>query len=163
MRFLYNTDIVVAIGFLIFVGILLYYRVPRMITSRLDARAEKIRHDLAEAKALREEAQALLAQYERKQKEVRDQAEDIVAAAKAQAAKAVEAGKQDIRRSVERRLKTATDQIRAAEAAAIREIRDRAITVAVAAAAEVIRSRMDEQDAAGLVDASIREVGAKLH
>jgi F-type H+-transporting ATPase subunit b len=163
MRFLYNTDIVVAIGFFIFIGILLYYRVPRMITSRLDARADRIRQDLAEAKALREEAQALLAQFERKQKEVREQADDIVAASKASAAKVAEAGKEDIRRSVDRRLKAATEQIANAEAAAIREIRDRAVTVAVAAAEEVIRSRMGEGEASRLVDESIREVGAKLH
>ena len=76
---------------------------------------------------------------------------------------ATEAGKAEIRGSVERRVKTATDQIEAAEAAAIRQIRDRAVSVAVAAAAELIRSRLSEQDATALVDRSIGEVGAKLH
>jgi F-type H+-transporting ATPase subunit b len=163
MQFLYNTDLVVAIGFVIFIGILLYFRVPGMIMSRLDSRAEQIRRDLEEARSLREEAQALLAQYERKQKEVKGQAEDIVKAARAEAEKAAEAGKAEIRRSVERRLRTATDQIEAAEAAAIREIRDRAAAVAVAAASEVIRARMSDADASSLVDASIAEVDSRLH
>ncbi len=163
MQLLYNTDFVVTIGFVIFIGILLYYRVPGMITSRLDARGNQIRRDLDEARALREEAQALLAQYERRQKEVKGQAEDIVKAARAEAEKAAEAGKADIRRSVDRRLRTATEQIAAAEAAAIREIRDRAAAVAVAAASEVIRGRMSDADAASLVDASIAEVGERLH
>jgi F-type H+-transporting ATPase subunit b len=163
MQLLNNTDFVVAVGFVIFIGILLYFRVPTMIMARLDARAEQIRRDLEEARSLREEAQALLAQYERKQKEVKGQAEDIVKAARAEAEKAAEAGKADIRRSVDRRLRTATEQIEAAEAAAIREIRDRAATVAIAAASEVIQARMSEADAASLVDNSISEVETRLH
>ena len=163
MEFLNNTDIVVAIAFVIFVGILLYYRVPSMIVGRLDARADQIRKDLDEARSLREEAQGLLAQYERRQKDVKAQAGEIVQAAKAEAERAAETGKADIRRSVDRRLKTATDQIQAAEAAAIKQIRDRAAAVAVAAAAEVIRARMSDGDATALVDRSIAEVGAKLH
>lgn len=163
MEFLHNTDIVVTIAFLVFVGILLYYRVPSMITSRLDARAEQIRRDLEEARSLREEAQGLLAQYERRQKDVKSQADDIVQAARAEAERAAEAGKADIRRSVDRRLKTATDQIQAAEAAAIKQIRDRAAIVATAAAAEVIRDRMSEKEATAFLDRSIGEVAGKLH
>jgi F-type H+-transporting ATPase subunit b len=163
MDFLNNTDIVVAIAFAIFIGILLYYRVPSQITSRLDARAEQIRSELDEARSLREEAQGLLAQYERRQKEVKAQADEIVQAAKAEAQRAAEAGKADIRRSVDRRLKTATEQIQAAEAAAIKQIRDRAAAVAVSAAAEVIRDRMSEPEANSLLDRSIAEVGAKFH
>jgi F-type H+-transporting ATPase subunit b len=163
MSLLYNTDFVVAIGFLIFVGTLIYFGVPGQITRRLDARAEGIRRDLEEARALREEAQALLAQYERKQKEVKSQAEDIVTAARAESEKAAVVAKEEIRRSVARRLKTATDQIEAAEAAAIRQIKDRAVTVAVAAAGDVIRSRMQAADSDALIDAAIAEVGGKLH
>jgi F-type H+-transporting ATPase subunit b len=163
MDFLNNTDIVVAIGFLIFVGILVYFGVPGMITSRLDARAVKIQADLDEARALREEAQALLASYERKQREVKDLAEDIVTKARAEAEKAAEVGKEDIRRSVARRLRTATDQIDAAEKAAVRQIRDRAVAVAVAAAGDVIRDTMKVGDSDALIDASIAEVRDRLH
>lgn len=163
MDFLNNTNIVVGIGFVIFVGILLYYNVPAMIAGKLDERAVKIKADLEEARALRDEAQTLLASFERKQKEVAAQAEEIVAAARAEAERAAVVAKDDIRKSVERRLATATEQIGAAEKAAIRQIKDRAVTVAVAAAAEVIASGMKTQDADALIDASIEEVGAKLH
>lgn len=163
MGFLYDTDIVVGIGFLIFVGILVYFGVPGMIARRLDDRAVRIRQDLEEARALREEAQGLLASFERKQKEVKAQAEEIVANARVEAERAAEVAKEDIRRTVARRLQTATDQIDAAEKAAIRQIRDRAVGVAVAAAAEVIRRDMRPADGDALVDAAIAEVGAKLH
>ena len=163
MAFLYDTNIVVGIGFLIFVGVLVYFGVPGLIGRKLDERAARIRADLDEARALREEAQSLLASFERKQKDVQAQAEEIVAAARADAEKAAEVGKEEIRRTVARRLKTATDQIEAAETAALRQIRDRAVAVAVAAAGDVIRGQLTERDADALVDAAIAEVGARMH
>jgi F-type H+-transporting ATPase subunit b len=163
MDFLNNTDIVVAIGFLIFLGVLIYFGVPKMLTSRLDARAAQIGADLAEAKALREEAEVLLASYDRKRKEVAALSEGIVAAARREAEQAAETAKADIGTSVARRLKAATEQIAAAEQAALREIRDRAASVAVAAAGDVIRARMGASEADAMVEAAIRDVGAKLH
>lgn len=163
MDFLNNTNIVVALGFLVFVAILLYYRVPAMIAARMDARAARIKADLEEARALREEAQGLLVSYERRQKEVRSQAEDIVAAARTEAERAAEQAKEDIRRAVDRRIRTAADQIAAAEKAAVRQIRDRAVNVAVAAAAEVIQRSMRPEDADALIDAAIADVGQRMH
>ena len=109
MDFLNNTNIVVGIGFVLFVGVLLYYNVPGMITAKLDERSVKIKRDLDEARALRDEAQTLLAGFERKQKEVQGQADDIVAAARAESERAAVVAKEDIRRSMERRLATATE------------------------------------------------------
>lgn len=163
MSFLNNTEIVVAIGFLIFLAVLGYYKVPTMVLGKLDERAVKIKADLDEARALRDEAQALLASFERKQKEVAQQADDIVAAARLDAEKAAEQAKQDIQRSVARRIHTATEQIAAAEKAAVRQIKDRAVSVAIAAAGDVIRDRISPEDAAALIDSSIATVGAKLH
>lgn len=163
MDFLNNTEIVVAIGFVIFIGVLLYVGVPGMVTKKLDERAVRIKQELDEARALRDEAQSLLATYERRQKEVSAQAEEIVAAARIEAEKAAETAKEEIRRSVARRMHTATEQIEAAEQAAIRQIKDRAVAVAVAAAGDVLRQRMQPGDADKLIDSAISEVGAKLH
>lgn len=163
MSFLYNTDIVVAIGFALFIGILVYFGAPRLILAKLDERAERIRRDLDEARALREEAQSLLVSYERKQKDVSAQADDIVSAARAEAEKAAEKAKEEIRRTVARRLRTATDQIAAAEKAAIRQIKDRAVGVAVSAAGEVLRRELQPADADALIDRAIADVGARIH
>ncbi len=163
MDFLNNTEIVVGIGFVIFLGILVYVGVPGMISRKLDERAVRIKAELEEARALRDEAQALLASYERRQKEVKAQAEDIVTAARYEAEKAAEAAKEDIRKSVARRLHTAGEQIAAAEQAAIRQVKDQAVAVAVAAAGDVLKQRMSTDSAAKLVDGAIAEVGAKLH
>jgi F-type H+-transporting ATPase subunit b len=163
MGFLHNTEIVVTIGFLIFVGILVYYRVPNLIGQKLDERALRIKAELDEARALRDEAQALLASYERRQQEVKAQAEEIVTAARAEAERAAVTAKEDIRQSVQRRMQTATEQIAAAEQAAVRQIRDEAVNLAVAAASEVLQARTRAEDANRLIEAAIKEVGDKLH
>ena len=160
---LVNTDFVVLVAFLIFIGILLYFKVPGAIAGMLDKRADSIKSELNEARALREEAQALLASYERKQKEVQAQADRIVAAAKEEATNAATAAKADIAASITRRLAAAEDQISGAEAAAIKEVRDQAVTVAIAVAKDVLAQQMDAKAAGALIDSSIDTVAELMH
>ncbi|MEL6521518.1 MAG: F0F1 ATP synthase subunit B [Pseudomonadota bacterium] len=158
-----NTDFVVLISFLLFIGVLVYFKVPTMITDLLDKRAEDIRKELDEARALREEAQTVLADFERKQKDVAEQAQRIVEQARESAKVAADQAKDDLEKSIARRIQAAQDQIASAEASAVKEVRDTAITVAVAAASDVIAKDLSAQDASGLIDAAIKDVGAKLH
>lgn len=158
-----NTDMIVLIAFIIFIGVLVKFGVPGMLTGLLDKRAAGIKSELDEAKALREDAQTLLASYERKQREVAEQAERIVANAKEEANAAAESAKADIAASVTRRLAAAKDQIASAEASAIREVRNQAVTVAVAAAQDVIAKQTTATDANKLIDDAIGEIGARLN
>ena len=158
-----NTDFVVLISFILFIGVIFYFKVPGMLGGMLDKRAEGIQSELDEARALREEAQTLLASYERKQKEMQEQADKIVAAAKEEAAAAAEQAKEDLKTSIARRMAAAEDQIASAEASAVREVRDQAVTVAIAAAREVIAKDISAADGNKLIDDAIGEVDAKLH
>jgi F-type H+-transporting ATPase subunit b len=158
-----NTDLIVFFGFVIFVGILVYFKVPAMITGLLDKRAEDIRGELAEARRLREEAQEVRASFERKKAEVKEQAERIVERARSDAELAAEQARADLEVSIQRRLKAAEDQITSAEAAALREVRNRAAQVAVAASAELIAKNMGKADANKLIEESIKTVEARLH
>jgi F-type H+-transporting ATPase subunit b len=158
-----NTDFVVLISFLLFVGVLVYAKVPGMLTGMLDKRANQIRSELEEARALREEAKTILASYERKKKDVQAQADRIVAQAREEATAAAVDAKAELQRSIARRLAAAEDRIASAEQAAVREVREQAVAVAVAAAAEMLKGQMTKESAAASVDASIAEVGARLH
>ncbi|WP_397542608.1 F0F1 ATP synthase subunit B [Roseovarius salis] len=158
-----NTNFVVLIAFLLFVAVLVYLKVPSLVAAQLDKRAEGIKSELDEARAIREEAQALLASYERKQKEVKGQADRIVAHAKEEAAEAAEQAKEDLKVSIARRIKAAEDQIASAEAHAVKEVRDRAVTVAVDVAKDVVAKQMTAAQGNKLIDESISEVEAKLH
>ena len=158
-----NTDFTVLIAFAIFIGILVYFKVPGMLGGMLDKRADTIRSELDEARALREEAQTLLAEFERKQKDVSDEAQRIVAQAKADAEANAEQAMKDLEQTLERRLKAAEDQIDSAEKSAVREVRDRAVQVAVAAAADILREKLGPSEGAALIDESLATVDAKLH
>ena len=158
-----NTNFVVLVAFLLFVGVLLYLKVPSLLGGMLDKRAEGIAAELEEARALREEAQTLLAGYERKQKEVQDQAERIIAHAKEEATAAAEQAKEDLKVSIARRMAAAEDQIASAESSALKEVRDRAVAIAIGAAKDVIAKQMTAAESNKLIDSAIDEVDAKLH
>lgn len=158
-----NTNFVVMIAFSIFIGVILYLGVPKMLGGLLDKRAAAIKAELDEAKSLREDAKALLASYEKKQTEVQAQADRILEAAKAEAAAAAKQAKADIVSSVARRLAAAEDQIASAEASAVKEVRDQAIVVAIGAARDIISRQMTEAESNSLIDASIDDVGSKFH
>jgi F-type H+-transporting ATPase subunit b len=158
-----NTDFIVSMAFLLFIGVLVYYKVPSLLGGLLDKRADGIRSELDEARALREEAQTILASYERKQKEVQEQADRIVAAAREDANLAAEQARDELQQSIVRRLAAAQEQIASAQASAVREVRDQAITIAVAAASQIMARQMTDDKGNKMIDDAIAEVDAKLH
>ncbi len=158
-----NPEFNVLVGFILFLALLVYLKVPGLLSGMLDKRAEGIKSELDEAKALREEAQTILASYERKQKEVQEQADRIVEAAKVEAQNAAAEAKEDLKASIKRRLAAAEDQIVSAQASAVKEVRDSAITVAVAAANDVIADKMTAASGNALIDDAIKDVADKLH
>lgn len=158
-----NTDFVVLLGFIGFVGLLIYMKVPAKLTGMLDARAIQIKADLDEARALRDEAKSILAGYERRQKEVQEQADRIIRAARDEAVTAAEQAKEDLKATIARRLAGATEQIASAEAAAIRQVREQAVSVAVAAAGEVLSSQVTAASASASIDDAITQVAARLN
>lgn len=158
-----NTDFIVLLAFLLFVGILVYFKVPQMIGAMLDRRAEGIRADLDEARRLREEAQEIYASYERRQREVKGQADEIVANAKREAQHQADRAKADLELSITRRLKAAEDQIASAEAEAVRAVRDRAVAAAVAAASELLGQQVAAGQRSAGIDEAIADVARRLN
>lgn len=160
---LYNTNFVVLLAFLLFIAVLMKAGVPGKIGAMLDARAAGIKANLDEARALRDEAKALLSSYDAKHKEVLEQSARIIATAKEEAQTAADHAKEELAQSITRRLAAAQEQITAAEASALRQVRESAIAVAVAAAGEVLAKQKTAESAASAIDASIAQVDAKFH
>lgn len=158
-----SAELAVAIGFLVFCAVVLYFRVPSMIAGMLDTRAERIRVQLDEARTAREEAQKLLASFERKHKDVEREAEAIVERARADAKSAAEQAKIDIQNSIDRKLKAAEQRLEQAEKSAAREVRNAAASAATQAAREVLGQGVTGNRAASLVDDSISGIGARLN
>ena len=160
---LYNTNFVILIGFVVFVGILVWQKVPALLGRMLDDHATMIRNNLDEARLLREEAKALLASYEAKQKEVQEQSVRIIAHAKDEALAAAAKARIDLEGSIARRMAAAEDQIASAVKAAEIAVRNQAINVSVAAAGDILLAQMRAQGAGPSIDAGIVQVAAKLH
>ena len=158
-----NTEFVVMIAFIIFIGALVYFGIPGKVTGILDARAVQIKADLEEARSLREEAKTILASYERKQREVQEQSDRIVASAREEAMAAATQAKADLKTAIARRLASAQDQIASAEASALRQVKERAVSVAVAVAGDVLAKQMTAENAALSIDDAIGQVEARLH
>jgi F-type H+-transporting ATPase subunit b len=153
----------VLIAFLLFMGILLYYRVPKMIGASLDKRAETIRNELDEARRLREEAQALLADYQRRSREAEEEAKVIVEQAKREAEALAAETRKALSEQVERRTKVAEEKIARAEAQAVSEVRATAVDVAVAAAEKILKERVTGEAANTLAEQSIRALKGQLN
>ncbi len=158
-----NAEFVVTIAFIVFVGLILYLGVPKILARMLDDRATLIRNELDEARLLREEAMALVASFDAKMKEVAEQSARIIATAKDEAKAAGAQAKVDLEHSITRRLAAAEDQIESAVKSAEIAVRNQAISVSVQVAGEVLARQMTADGAATAVDAAIAEVAAKLH
>lgn len=158
-----NAEFVIGVAFIVFIAAIWYFGVPKMIGGMLDARAEGIRKDLDEAKALREEAKALLASYEAKSREVTAQADRIVAQAKDEAQVAAAQARVDLAKAIERRLAAAGERITSAETAAVTQVRQAAVSMAVSVAGEILAKQATAASAKASIDDAIERVSARLH
>jgi len=153
----------VAIGFLFFVGLMLYVGVHRTIGKALDDRAARIKAELDEARKLRDEASALLAEYQRKRREAEGEAQEIVSGAKAEAERLAIEAKARIEEFVSRRTKMAETKIAQAEAQAVADVRAAAAEAAVSAAEKILTDTVKGKVADDLIARCISDVKAKLN
>jgi F-type H+-transporting ATPase subunit b len=160
---LQETENWVAFAFIIFLGLLAYLGVHRKLIASLDQRQGRIRAELDEAVRLKQEAQALLAEFERKGREAEGEAAAIIASAKAEAERIAVEAKARMEDFVARRTKMAEAKIAQAEAQALADVRSAAADAAVAAAGKILSSTAKGQVADDLLAAGIADVKQKLN
>jgi F-type H+-transporting ATPase subunit b len=156
MEWLDNTFYATA-ALVIFFAIVLYFGIPKIIGNLLDKQIQKIADDLAEAKKLREEAAALLVEYEQKRV-----AAGIIAAAQEEATRLTAEAQVSLADLVARRTKAVEDKIAQAEAQAVAEVRARSADVAIEAARLVLTDEMSRKGGQ-VVDRAIADVGNRLN
>jgi F-type H+-transporting ATPase subunit b len=150
------------VGLIIFIGLLVYVGLPRIIGGMLDKQIQKIENDLNEAKRLREEAAALLVEYEQKRIAAESEAEGIIASAKEEATRLTAEAQASLSDLVARRTKAVEDKIAQAEAQAVAEVRSRSADLAVEAARLVLADEMNK-DGGKTVDKAIADVAGRLN
>jgi F-type H+-transporting ATPase subunit b len=153
----------VAVAFVIFLAVLVKVGALRLLTGVLDDRSARIKGELEEARRIRDEAQALLAEYQRKRKEADREADAIVAAARAEAERQAAEAKQKAEEFVARRTKIAETKIAQAEAQAVADVRAAAADAAVAAAERILADTAKGKVADDLIAQGIRDLKTKLN
>jgi len=148
---------------IVFLGILIYLKVPAMITKNLDDRASAITTELDEARKLREEAQTILAEYQRKRKEAESEAGEIVAAARREAEALAADARKKTEEFINRRTIMAENKIAQAEVQALGDVKAAAVDMAIAAAQTIVAGKVSGASADKIIDSSIAEVKARLN
>ena len=162
MAFEFDAAFWATISLFVFLGVIIYLKVPGMIGKALDGRIKAIEGELAEAERLRQEAKFLLEEYEAKRQAATTEAEGIVAAAREEAFRLTAEAKTSLETLITRRAKAVEDKIAQAESQAIAEVRARSADVAVEAARVLLTKQMSQKGGA-LIDAAIKDVGSKLN
>jgi F-type H+-transporting ATPase subunit b len=151
------------VALILFLGIVIYAGAHRKAAAALDSRAAQISKDIADARKLREDAEALLAEYKQKKRDAEKEAEGIIAQARADAAAFAEDAKRKLSDSLTRRTKQAEQKIAQAEAAAIKDVREAATDLAIKAATTVIAANTKGKGGEKLVAESIAAVKSSLN
>ena len=151
------------VALVLFLALIVYIGAPKMIGKSLDDRAAKIKAELDAAKTLREEASALLAEYQKKRKDAEAEAEHILAAAKREASAMAADAKAKTEEYVARRTALSEQKIKAAETDAVNAVRAAAVDLAIAAAEKLIASNVDAKADATLFKNSVNEVKTRLN
>jgi F-type H+-transporting ATPase subunit b len=158
-----ETENWVALAFILFLALLVYLGVHRKITDSLDQRQARIKGELDEARRLKEEAQALLAEFQRKGREAEKEAEAIIAGAKAEAERIAAEAKTRMEDFISRRTKMAETKIIQAEAQALADVRSAAADAAVTAAEKILSVAAKGEVAVNLLQQGIEDVRKKFN
>ena len=162
-EFLLDPETWVGVGILIFLGLLVWKKVPSLVAKTLDARANRIAQELDDARKLRTDAEALLIEYQRRTAEVEKEAQAIISQARAEAQRIATEARAALDSQVERRARIAQEKIARAEAQALAEMRTLAANAAVNAAEKLIAERLGEDGDAKLIRDGIKDLPGRLN
>ena len=162
MELFHDVEFWIALAFLVAVVVLIKKAAPG-ITGGLDARAARIKEEIEEAKRLRAEAEATLAEYQRKQRDALAEAQTIVTRAKEDAERIGREAEAELDAALKRREASTLDKIAQAEAKALAEVRNVAVDVAIETTKLLLIESLDKKRASKLIDQAIEELPKRLH
>lgn len=153
----------VLVPLLLFFALIAWLGAFKAMAGALDKRADAIRDELDEARRLREEAQTLLASYQRKQAEAEAQAEEIVERARRDAETMAARARADLKERLQRRAAQAEAKIASAEAQALAEVKSKAADLAINTAETLIRTEMSAADKTRFFKTGIDQISGSLN
>jgi F-type H+-transporting ATPase subunit b len=152
----------VGLSFVVFVA-LSYKKVGGMLISALDSRTQKIKEELAQAEALRIEAEKILEEYKSKQAHTMKEAEQMLEKAAQDAASLRAAAEKELKQSIESRTQQAMDRIAQEETKAIEEVRNHVVDIALSSARTMLAERAKKSDQSTLIKLALSDIERKIH
>lgn len=160
---MFDESFFVAVSFFTVIGAFIYLKLPSKLMQTLDEKSAEIAKELDDAKALRAEAEKVLADYEAQRKQAETQAEQIIADAKNMAEKTAAEASEAMQAAIERRSKQAEEKIARAQESLEKEVRAAITALAIDAAAHLVADGMSDDMAQKLVDDNIAELADRLN
>ena len=147
----------VAISFLIFIGLLIYLKVPQKVDNALNENIKKIKDDLDNAEKLKDDAKNLLSEYELKVSKSKEEAKRLVANAKKQAEKNIIKANEEFHIVIENRKKTAEEKIKQMKMQAIKDVKNSSVDIAIRSVEKIIKNSIDKKKLDKIYISSIEE------
>ena len=153
-----NTDFVVLISFLIFVGVLVYFKVPSIVGAFLDKRSNDIQNEIEKAGEILEEAKKILSSIEADHIRTSETIGQMVQTAKSRAGEEEEKAKKNIEELMKNKLISAEGQVMSNERKILEEIEGRAIDLSIEKVRMKLSKSLSSSDYDNQFDASIQSI-----
>ncbi len=147
----------VAVSFLIFVGVVIYLKVPQKIDGSLNESIKKIKDSLDNAEKLKDEAKNVLSEYDSKVSKSKEEVKNLIASAKNQAEKNIIKTNEEFHKIVENRKKLAEEKIRQMKVQAIKDVKNLSVDIAVRSVEKIIKNSIDKKKLDKIYLSSIEE------
>lgn len=158
MEFFSQPASLTLVAFTIFVAIAIYLKAPSMIGKLLDEQIERVKKELSDAIELKEEANTLLAEYERKKEDAEKEAEIIVANAKERAKNYEQSALAKSEEIIKRQEAQSIEKINQAEIQAMSKIRKSIIEKSIDSAEKLVSEKISSKKSDQIFTDSLKDL-----
>ena len=152
----------VTISFLLFLGILIYFKIPQKIKEILETNIAKIKNQINEAEKLKEDAKNILTEHEKKISNSKNEVKEMIERANEEAEKNAIRISKDFQNLMENRKKNAQDRIAQLKNQAEKDIKNASIKIAIESVEKLIKNSLDKSKLDKIFSSSIEETKLAL-
>jgi F-type H+-transporting ATPase subunit b len=152
----------VAVSFFIFLGVLIYFRIPQKITNNLSDSINKIKTEVDDAESLKDESKVILSDYEKKISNAKAEIKKMVDAASDDADRNVLKTNEEFHVQIENRKKSTEDQIKQMKNQALKDIKNASVKISIQAVEVLLKNSLDKNKLNKIFTSSIEETKSAL-
>ena len=152
----------VTVSFFIFLGILIYFKIPQKVKDILEQNILSIKNQINEAEKLKEDAKNILIEHERKISNSKREVKEMINKATEEAEKNVIRSNKEFHNLMENRKKNAEERIRQLKNQAEKDIKNASVKIAIKSVEKLIKNSLDKSKLDKIYSSSIEETKLAL-